>query len=63
MFRDRRRAAGISLREVSRQTGINPGRLSVIERGVEPSAIELRQIVEVLERAESQAMARNERTD
>lgn len=35
-FRAMREAAGISLRELSRRTGINPGRLSIVERGVEP---------------------------
>jgi len=35
--RERRLAAGATLREVSRRTGINPGRLSIIERGVPPS--------------------------
>jgi len=47
-FRALREAAGISLRELSRRTGwvengesspdsINPGRLSLIERGVAPT--------------------------
>jgi len=35
--RERRLAAGATLREVSRRTEINPGRLSIIERGVPPS--------------------------
>ena len=47
-YRAMREAAGISLREVARRTGwaegastqppgsINPGRLSLIERGIEP---------------------------
>jgi len=37
LTRERRIAAGAALREVSRRTGINPGRLSIIERGVPPS--------------------------
>lgn len=36
-FRAMREATKLSLREVSRRTGINPGRLSIIERGVTPS--------------------------
>jgi transcriptional regulator with XRE-family HTH domain len=40
-FRSRREAiAGqpaVSLREVARRSGLNPGRLSIIERGVEPT--------------------------
>lgn len=32
----------MSLREVARQTGINPGRLSIIERGVDPTTDERR---------------------
>lgn len=40
--------AGISLREVSRRTGINPGRLSVIERGLVPSDKERAAIMGVL---------------
>ena len=47
-YRAMRKATGLSLRELSRRTGwiengssapeaINPGRLSIIERGVEPT--------------------------
>ena len=36
-FRAMREATQMSLRELSRRTGINPGRLSIIERGVTPS--------------------------
>ena len=53
MFRQRRENAGLSLRELSRRTGINPGRLSIIERGVEPTAGELRLIVACLDEAEA----------
>lgn len=47
-LRERRQAQGLSLREVARRSGINPGRLSVIERGVTPSVNELRRIMEAL---------------
>ena len=33
-WRSWRDTLGLSLREVSRRSGINPGRLSIIERGV-----------------------------
>jgi transcriptional regulator with XRE-family HTH domain len=36
-LRQRREAAGLSIRELERLTGINRGRLSIIERGVTPS--------------------------
>jgi transcriptional regulator with XRE-family HTH domain len=36
-WRSLREAAGLSLREVARRTGINPGRLSTIERGLIPT--------------------------
>jgi transcriptional regulator with XRE-family HTH domain len=35
-----REGTGISLRELSRRTGINSGRLSIIERGVAPTLAE-----------------------
>jgi len=37
-YRAMREATGMSLRELARRTGINPGRLSIVERGVEPTA-------------------------
>ena len=43
-IRERRRTAGISIREMERLTGINRGRLSVIERGVPPTLDELTRI-------------------
>ena len=36
-WRPLRESLGLSLREVARRTGINPGRLSIIERGVPAS--------------------------
>lgn len=33
-YRSLRELAGLSLREMSRRTGIGPGRLSVVERGL-----------------------------
>ena len=56
-LRQIRLAAGLSLREVARRTGVNPGRLSIIERGVPPTTEEAAAIlaalqVEVLPRKE-----------
>ena len=39
---------GLTLREVSRRTGINSGRLSIIERGVMPSDDEAAKLRAVL---------------
>jgi transcriptional regulator with XRE-family HTH domain len=36
-LRQVRIAAGLTLRELERRTGINRGRLSIIERGVSPT--------------------------
>lgn len=51
-YRAMREGTGISLRELSRRTGINSGRLSVIERGVAPSleerAVLLRELGKML---------------
>ena len=47
-WRSLRQATGLSLREVARRTGINPGRLSVIERGLIPTEDEARLIRECL---------------
>ena len=38
----------LSLREVSRRTGINPGRLSILERGVTPTPDEAAAILAAL---------------
>lgn len=47
-LRQLRIAAGISLNEVSRRTGINKGRLSIIERGVPPTDEEALAILNAL---------------
>ena len=47
-LRQIRLAAGLKLREVSRRTGINPGRLSIIERGVTPTEDEAARILAAL---------------
>jgi transcriptional regulator with XRE-family HTH domain len=47
-WRSWRDTLGLSLREVSRRSGINPGRLSIIERGVpakEEEAAKLRAVL------------------
>ena len=49
-LRQLRLAAGLTLREVSRRSGINPGRLSIIERGVTPSDDEAAAILAALQR-------------
>ena len=51
-IRERRLALGMTLRELSRQAEINPGRLSIIERGVTPSFDEFQRIESRLRRAE-----------
>jgi transcriptional regulator with XRE-family HTH domain len=48
-LRQVRIAAGVSLNEVSRRTGINKGRLSIIERGVPPTEDEARRILAALQ--------------
>jgi transcriptional regulator with XRE-family HTH domain len=48
-LRQLRLAAGLKLREVSRRSGINPGRLSIIERGVPPTDDEARRILAALQ--------------
>ena len=45
-------AAGLSIREVERRTGINRGRLSVIERGVTPTSEEASAILAALQASE-----------
>lgn len=47
-LRQVRVAAGLTIRELERRTGINRGRLSIIERGVPPSDDEARRIFEAL---------------
>lgn len=55
ILRQMRQGLGLSLREVSRRSGINPGRLSIIERGVPPTEDEMRRIREALYRREPAA--------
>jgi transcriptional regulator with XRE-family HTH domain len=46
VWKSLREASGLSLREVARRTGINPGRLSSIERGPTPEeATKLRAVL------------------
>jgi transcriptional regulator with XRE-family HTH domain len=47
-WRSWRETLSLSLREVSRRTGINPGRLSIIERGVPPTEAEANKLRAVL---------------
>ena len=47
-MRSLRQAAGLSIRELERRTGINRGRLSIIERGVVPTDEEARAILAAL---------------
>ena len=50
-IRERRMSVGISIREMELLTGINRGRLSIIERGVEPTLNERLAIERALEEA------------
>ena len=47
-MRSLRLAAGMSIRELERRTGINRGRLSIIERGVVPTDEEAARILAAL---------------
>ena len=47
-LRQNRIAAGLSLRELERRTGLNRGRLSIIERGVTPTDEESAKILAAL---------------
>lgn len=47
-LRQVRIAAGLTLRELERRTGINRGRLSIIERGVTPTSAEALAIASAL---------------
>jgi transcriptional regulator with XRE-family HTH domain len=47
-LREARLRVELSIREVERRTGINRGRLSIIERGVEPTEDEHRRIREAI---------------
>jgi transcriptional regulator with XRE-family HTH domain len=48
-LRQIRLAAGLSLRQVEARTGINRGRLSIIERGVPPTIDEAAAILAALQ--------------
>ncbi len=48
-LRQIRLAAGLTIRELERRTGINRGRLSIIERGVAPTAGESEKILAALQ--------------
>lgn len=52
-WRKARIEAGVSLRGLEARTGINRGRLSMIERGLQPSPGEAAKILAALPRAES----------
>lgn len=52
-LRQIRVAAGLTIRELERRTGINRGRLSIIERGVTPTDDEARLIASALAKGES----------
>ena len=49
-IRQLRAAAGLTIREMERRTGINRGRLSIIERGVVPTDDEARLILAALQK-------------
>ena len=46
-----RLAAGLTIREMERRSGINRGRLSIIERGVPPTDDEARKMLAALRQA------------
>jgi transcriptional regulator with XRE-family HTH domain len=48
-IRQVRLAAGLTIRELERRTGINRGRLSIIERGVPPTTEEASRILAALQ--------------
>jgi transcriptional regulator with XRE-family HTH domain len=47
-WRQLRQAKGLSLRDLEKRTGVNRGRLSVIERGLPPSPAEALAILQAL---------------
>jgi transcriptional regulator with XRE-family HTH domain len=51
-IRQLRLAAGLTIRELERRTGINRGRLSIIERGVTPTDDEAHAILAALQKGE-----------
>jgi transcriptional regulator with XRE-family HTH domain len=52
-LREARLRVELSIREVERRTGINRGRLSIIERGVEPTEDEANRIREAIREGSS----------
>ena len=54
-IRQLRLAAGLTIRELERRTGINRGRLSIIERGVTPTDDEAKAILAALQKQEGDA--------
>lgn len=54
-WRALREVAGLTQREVSRRAQINSGRLSIIERGVPPTAAEAERLIAVLGPAAAEA--------
>jgi transcriptional regulator with XRE-family HTH domain len=54
-LRRMREAAGLSIRDLSALTGINRGRLSIIERGVVASPDEVTKILDALTRGKEKA--------
>lgn len=57
-IRRMREAAGLSLRDLERLTGINRGRLSIIERGVVASDLETVSILNALADAQREKAAK-----
>ncbi len=53
-FRERRMALGRGIQELSRESGVNKGRLSIIERGVVPTLGEHQAIETALSAWEAQ---------
>lgn len=56
-LRQVRIAAGLTIREMERRTGINRGRLSIIERGVSPTDAEARSIADALNQRPTEGAA------
>lgn len=56
-FRQLRRATGLSIRDLATRTGINRGRLSIIERGVMPTPEEAARIVAALTQTDDRPAA------
>ena len=54
-LRQIREAAGLSLRDLETRTGINRGRLSIIERGVTPTDDESRLILAALQQPKGES--------